>query len=77
MSFANLTADDLAPWMNAPLPARPAPHASSVVIPCDSPEHADRLARLLRYLAADSHAGARLTEANAVLFSACAKAEVK
>lgn len=77
MSFASLTPDDLAPWMERPIPARPVARPSSVVIPCDSPEHADRLARLLRYLAADSHAGARLTEANAVLFSACAKAEVK
>lgn len=77
MSFANLTPDDFPAWMDRPIPARPVSRPSAVVIPCDSPEHADRLARLLRYLAADSHAGARLTEANAVLFSACAKAEVK
>lgn len=77
MSFASLTPDDLAPWMERPIPARPVARPSSVVIPCDSPEHADRLARLLRYLAADPPTGPRLTDANAVLFSACAKAEVK
>ena len=75
MSFANLTADDIPAWMNAPLPARPSTAPSSVVIPCDSPEHADRLARLLREMADDP--GFSLTTSGHVLFSACARAEVR
>lgn len=67
---------ELDDWMERPLPARPAPHASAVVIPCSSPEHADRLARLLRHLAADPGVALRVDE-NRALFSACAKAEVK
>lgn len=71
-----MSADTLPAWMEHALPAKPVERPASVVIPCSSPEHADRLARLLRYLAADPHAGARITEANGVLLAACARAEV-
>jgi len=74
VSFQGLTPDDFPAWMDRPLPARPASRPSAVVIPCDSPEHADRLARLLHEMAAG---GLNLTAADRVLLVACAKAEVQ
>ena len=66
---------DIAPWMEHPLPTRPALTASAVVIPCDSPEHAERLARLLREMA--RLPPYTLTTAQRMILAACDRAEVR
>ena len=69
-----MTVTYLPPWMEHAIPAKPVVSPASVVIPCDSPEHADRLARLLREMASG---GKHMSAADWMLLTACARAEVR